>query len=256
MNPTVRIKLLPLFTLIVIGATLLAQSALAQDNVITSELGVGIGGVNYKGEIAPAYKLENNQPALNLFFRRDISKPITLKGSLLFSHRVFKDNSFSDNDLDLPLHNYRQAQTNFSMAEVAAIAEYNFLDYYDLTRKVRFTPYFFGGVSGIYYNVELSTENQTLQEPLNKPAEKNVAVAVPFGVGMKFALSKNWNLGLEFGARMLVTDQADNLFEIDSKRFANPFDSDMLYYNGISISYTIYQIKCPRPYKITPGILD
>jgi opacity protein-like surface antigen len=244
------------FTFILAGTLFAASKALAQDNVITSEIGVGLGGVNYKGELAPTYKLGNNQPALNLFFRRDVSKPITLKGSLLLSHGILADKTFSDNKLDLPLHNFRQAESKLSLAEVAVITEYNFLDYYDLTQKVRVAPYLYGGVSGIIYNVTLSTENQELKSKLDKAKDTNVAITIPFGVGVKFALSKYWNLGLEFGARKMFTDVADDLSENEGKRLANPFDNDMLYYNGISLSYTIYQIKCPRPYKNTPGILD
>ncbi|MFD2512753.1 DUF6089 family protein [Pontibacter locisalis] len=241
----------------VTGLLLFTLPAFAQtDNVSTSEIGVGIGGVNYKGELAPSYRFLNNQPAITAFFRKDISQPITLRGALLFSHRIIDDNTFSDEAFDLPLHNFRQAEAAVTLAEVSAVAEYNFLDYYDLSQKIRFSPYFFGGVSGIIYNVQLSTDNVALEEQLDKPKDTNFAIAIPFGVGVKYALSKYWNLGLEFGARKLFTDQVDDLFEKDGKRLANPYDNDWLFYNGISISYTIYTTNCPSPYKKKPGILD
>ncbi|WP_299825770.1 DUF6089 family protein [uncultured Pontibacter sp.] len=239
-----------------IGSLFFSQSAFGQTPVTTSEIGFGIGGANYKGELSPNYRFLNNQPAISLFYRRDISSPITARGGLMLSHRIIDDNTFSDEAYDLPLHNWRQAEARISFAELSLIGEYNFLDYYDLRQKPRVSPYFFAGVAGLIYNIKVSTENPDLEETLNKPFETNVAVSIPFGVGVKYALSKHWNLGLEFGARKLIMDRLDNVMEIDGKRVANPYDHDWYFYNGISLSYTIYRVNCPPPYKNKTGILD
>lgn len=258
MNLKICKQVLLICVLLQTGVLLFTLPAFGQqyENVSTSEIGVGIGGANYKGELSPSYRFLNNQPALTVFYRRDVSQPITLRGGLLFSHRIIDDNTFSDEAFDLPLHNFRKAEAALSLAELSVVAEYNFLDYYDMSQRIRISPYFFGGVSGIVYNVRLTTENNDLNDQLNKPFDTNVAIAIPFGVGVKYALSKHWNLGLEFGARKLFTDQADYLSEEDGKRLANPFDNDWLFYNGVSISYTFYQIKCPIIYKKNPGMLD
>jgi outer membrane protein W len=246
-----------LICLIQAGLNLIPLPVVGQsNNVSTSEIGLALGGLNYKGELSPNYRFLNNQPALAVFYRKDISQPITLKGSVLLSHRIVNNNTFNDKAFDLPLHNYRQAEAAVSVIEISAVGEYNFLDYYDFSQKVRISPYFFGGVSGMIYDVRLTTENDDLKDRLEKPSEKNAAVSIPFGVGVKYALSKHWNLGLEFGARKLFTDQADNLFEKDGKRLANPYLNDWLFFNGVSVSYTIYKIKCPNPYKNNPGMLD
>ncbi|MBC5994766.1 type IX secretion system protein PorG [Pontibacter cellulosilyticus] len=239
-----------------IGSLFFTPSAAGQSRVTTSELGFGIGGANYKGELSPNYRFLNNQPAITLFYRRDISSPITAKGGIMLSHRIVDDNTFSDEAYDLPLHNWRQTEARISLAELSLVGEYNFLDYYDLSQKIRISPYFFGGVAGLIYNIKVNTDNPDLEPTLDKPYETNVAVSIPFGVGVKYALSKHWNLGLEFGARKLIMDRLENVFEIDGKRVANPYDNDWYYYNGISLSYTIYRVNCPPPYKNKPGILD
>ncbi|MEJ8803591.1 type IX secretion system protein PorG [Pontibacter sp. H249] len=239
-----------------IGSLFFSQLAQAQSRVTTSEIGVGIGGANYKGELSPNYRFLNNQPAVTAFYRRDISSAITARGGLMLSHRVIDDNTFSDEAYDLPLHNWRQAEARLSFAEVSLVGEYNFLDYYDLRQRLRISPYFFAGIAGLIYNIKVTTENPDLQPVLDKPYETNVAISVPFGVGVKYALSKHWNLGLEFGARKLFMDRLDNVYEIDGKRIANPFDNDWYFYNGISLSYTIYRVNCPPPYKNKTGILD
>lgn len=229
--------------------------------VTTSEIGIGIGGANYKGEVSPNYRFLNNQPALTVFYRRDMSNAVTLRGGLMGSHRIVDDNTFSDEAYadDRPFHAYRQAETYLSLLEVSGVMEYNFLDYYDMKQKPRVSPYVFVGVAGLLYNVKL-----TLKEPLLpganggriKPFETNIAVVVPFGVGVKYALSRHWNLGLEFGARKMFTDKLDYLSEDDPAHLANPNDKDWYYYNGVSISYTFYRTNCPPVYKKKPGLLD
>ncbi|WP_347159564.1 DUF6089 family protein [Pontibacter chitinilyticus] len=242
--------------LLQIRSAFFSNSAFAQTPMTTSELGVGLGGANYKGDLAPSYRFGNNQPALTIFYRRDISSPITLRGGLMLSHRIIDDNTIGDHSYDLPYPDYRQAELRLSLAELSAVVEYNFLDYYELRQHPRFSPYFFAGIAGLAYNSKLVTDNADLQPELNKPFDTRLALAVPFGVGIKYALSQHWNLGLEFGARKLFTDKLDYLSEQDSKRLANPNDNDLYFYNGISLSYTFYRINCPRVYKRTPGILD
>lgn len=240
-----------------IGGVFFGNTLFAQSPVTTSELGVGIGGANYKGELSPNYRFLNNQPAITVFYRRDISNPITLRGGLMFSHRIADDNTISDDAYDLPLPNYRQGELRLSLAELSAVMEYNFLDYYDFRQPQRVSPYFFIGVAGLLYNVKLTTASEDpALEPLNKDFRTSLTVAVPIGVGVKYALSRHWNLGLEFGARKLFNDRLDALTEDDGKHVANPYDKDWYFYNGVSISYTFYRINCPPTYKSNPGILD
>src|SRR5688500_17299124 len=75
---------------------------LQAQNFQTSELGIGLGGTVYKGEIAPEYNFGNNRPAASVFYRRDISDPVTLKAGLLVGLL-----GASDSDVGLPLHQLR-----------------------------------------------------------------------------------------------------------------------------------------------------
>jgi opacity protein-like surface antigen len=249
-----------------IGSAFFCSSASAQESVTTSELGIGIGGANYKGEVAPKYRFLNNQPAATVFYRRDISAPLTLRGGLMGSHRIWDENTFSDEAYDLPLPNYRQADVRISMLEASVVAEYNFLDYYDMSQKPRVSPYFFAGVAGLLYHVKTTIGEASLGDAYNGTVngwDLQTAFAIPFGVGVKYALSKHWNLGAEFGARKTFTDRLDKLDEKNinnngepDKRVINPYDNDWYFYNGISISYTIYRYNCPPPYRRKRGLLE
>lgn len=248
-------QLLCIYIILQVLSAFFSLNASAQNPVTTSEIGVGIGGVNYLGELAPYYKFANNQPALTAFYRRDIMQPLTVRGGVMVSHRILDDNTIGDHSFNQPLPNYRQSELKLTLAELSLALEYNFLDYYDLSQSIRVSPYFFAGVAGLVYSHELETASDAVS-PAVKPFDTKLTFSIPFGVGVKYALSKHWNLGLEFGGRKMFNDKIDYLSDSDGKHIANPYDNDWYFYNGISISYTIYQVNCPPTYKNQPGLLD
>ena len=237
-----------------VGSVFFAHSAAAQ---YTSEVGIGLGGLVYKGELSPSYQFKNNRPAITAFYRRDISAPVTLRGALLAGLLRADDGSVNDkNGRIAPLPAYRQANVKGNLYEVSAVLEYNFFDYHYRKAKVHFTPYVFVGVAGFLANTTTATNNAALPS-LNKEGAV-LGLAVPAGFGFKYALSARWNLGLEVGARKVFSDQLDH---VDGKTggqtdlVGNPHDQDWYFFNGFSISYTFYKIDCPPQYKDNPKLL-
>ncbi|RSK42908.1 type IX secretion system protein PorG [Hymenobacter perfusus] len=225
-----------------VGSAFFAYTAAAQN---TSELGVGIGGMSYKGELSPNYQFRNNRPALTAFYRKDISGPITLRAGLMGGMlRADDRNVRGINGNNPSLASYRDASMKGSLLELSGGLEYNFFDYHNRRDKVHFTPYVFIGLAGFYANTETAS---TAQPELNQKAGL-VSLAIPAGLGFKYALSEHWNLGLEAGARKTFTD---NLDHVDGKSrgqndlVGNSHDQDWYFYNGISVSYTFYKIRCP-----------
>ena len=246
-----------------IGSAFFITTAKAQ-NLQISELGLGLGGLNYKGEIAPKYRFGNNGLAATIFYRREISKPVTLRAAILGGTVNATDNYFK-----IPLNQFRQAKLSGSLFEVSAGLEYNFLDYYDLTRKQRWTPYFFVNAAGFYSSTQtesnvnalvggatVASQVTTADRAGNVEKRDLLSVAIPIGFGIKYSLSYHWNLGAEIGARKIFTDLYDNLGEDTSIALANPNDKDWYFYNGFSISYTFYKIKCPKVYRSNPSPLE
>ena len=218
----------------------------------TSEVGVGLGATNYRGELSPRYQFQNNRPALNAFYRKDVSVPITLRGGLTAGLLRADDGNVSGvNGAVPPLQAYRQANTKGWLAEASAVVEYNFLDFHRRTDKVHFTPYLFGGLAVFYANT--TTVSNAGLGNLNRRGAM-IGFAIPVGVGAKLALSEHWNLGLEIGARKALTDQLDHLGD-QSPFLVNPHDQDWYYYNGLSLSYTFYKIHCPDSYKKNKELL-
>src|SRR6476620_4710426 len=110
---------LALLVCLQMGSVFFMSPAKAQT---TSELGVGLGCINYKGEIVPQYRFGNNKPVIIIFYRRDISNALTLRGSVLVGAPGAKDA-----DVNLPLNQFRQAKMSGNLIEAAAGFEYNFL---------------------------------------------------------------------------------------------------------------------------------
>ena len=220
----------------------------------TSEIGAGLGATNYRGEISPEYQLQNNRPALTVFYRRDVSVPVTLRGGLMAGLLRADDGNVNGEIGSVPpLQAYRQANTKGSVVEASAVMEYNFMDYHFRTDQVHFTPYLFVGVAGFSVSTTTVTNNKALTNDFNRSGSM-LGIAIPAGAGLKYALSEHLNLGLEVGVRKTFTDQLDHLGAQDPL-LVNPHDQDWYYYSGVNLSYTFYKIRCPDQYKKNKRLL-
>ena len=231
-----------------------AAPALAQH---TSEVGIGIGATNYKGEISPQLQWQNSRPAFTVFYRYDVSSPVTLRGAFTAGGLRANDSNVEGvNGTPPPLQAYRQASLRGSVYELSGVMEYNFLDYHLRREKGRFhvSPYLFLGVAGYYVSTTTETQNQALKSAFNQDGSK-VGIAIPAGAGLKVALSSHLNLGLEMGVRKTFTDELDHLGTQDPL-YVNAHDQDWYYYSGLSVSYTFYKILCPPVYGRNKHLLD
>ena len=240
-----------LVCLVQAGNTLFCASATAQN---TSEIGIGLGATNYRGEIAPEYQMENNRPAFTAFYRKDVTVPVTLRAGFMAGVlRADDANVTGVNGGVPPLSRYRQANTKGSVWEASGVLEYNFMDFHRRTDKVHFTPYLFAGIAGFYANTTTESTNQELKGALNSQGSM-IGIAIPAGAGLKFAMTERLNLGLEVGVRKTFTDQLDHLSDQDPL-LVNPHDKDWYYYSGVSLSYIFYKISCPPVYKKNKRLL-
>jgi hypothetical protein len=140
----------------------------------------------------------------------------------------------------------RDASFKSTMRELSLMFEYNFINYRDKKQLLKFSPYMTGGLAFYAQNLKYQANAVDTQ-----PTGQSLNLAIPFGVGIKFILNKNWNLGTEFVARKTFNDYLDGLSnaEIGHKSTGNPLDDDWYFYTGISLSYTIYGVNCPQQYK-------
>lgn len=221
----------------VVTLTLVSYSVSAQK----SEVGLGLGTLNYTGDLARTYNILNSKPAGTVFFRSNVSRVVSLRAALTLG-------GIGASDRRKPIDAFaerRDASFDIFMIEGSAVAEYHFLNWREERRFMRFTPYLFGGLALFGFS-----GNQT------KTAEySNVQGSIPFGAGVKYIINPKWYLSLEFGARKTFFDYLDNVSVGTSRlvkdyRYGNPNDNDAYYFLGLSITRTFYEIPCPtNPYK-------
>ena len=226
------------FPLFLLALTL--QTAKAQNfgSQITSEIGAGIGGLSYTGDLVRGYDFTLNRPAGTVFYRSNLSKSVSFRAALTAGNLVGEEEP-----IDI-LGSRRGASFDVFLFEASATMEYHFLNWRDENYRIRWTPYLFGGIGlfGISGEGERAAEYSAVQP------------AIPLGAGIKYILNPKWYIGFEFGARKTFFDYLDNVSGSDPtlKNFQHGAenDNDMYYYLGFSITYSFYNIPCPTsPYK-------
>ena len=112
--------------------------------------------------------------------------------------------------------------------EGSLVAEFNFRPYGPGATEGRWTPYLFGGVAVFHFGPEtqytapdgtvswvalqpLCTEGQGTTVYTERRPYPLTQVCMPFGVGMRWRLSKNVSLTAEYGFRKTWTDYLDDV---------------------------------------------
>jgi hypothetical protein len=213
--------------------------SVATVNAQVHEVGLGLGGYNYTGELARKFNPLFYRPGAEVFYRLNLSPTVALRGAFSFGSIYGSEAKAKD-----PVKRYRGGEFKNGITEFAATFEYNFFNWRAPkdSRKAqstsRFTPYFTAGIALFNTQKDLGTGNQFLD------------VGIPVGLGFKYQLTEYWNLGGEFVARKTFTDHLDGVSEgtYNYRRTGDVLRTDWYYYTGITLSYTFYSVKCPSIY--------
>lgn len=222
---------IPVFFVVFI---LFSQTASAQNR----DIGIGLGGLSYTGDLQHQYRLVENRPAGNIFYRHTFSNALSVRGAITGGMLQASDQR--------PIDDFaaaRNASFDIILLEGAVTLEYHFLDFLNSKSWVNYSPYFFGGV-GVFTFFGDEDKGNTYRK---------IQPVIPFGIGMKYLLNEYWQLGVEFGARKTFFDYLDNISghdpNFDKKgqnyQYGSQYDKDWYYFLGLSISYTFYQVPCP-----------
>lgn len=111
--------------------------------------------------------------------------------------------------------------------DLSLMVEFNFLDYYTGKNDKGFSPYIFGGISGLMYQVQPFTGDETLDayyftdlqategyDAFGVATEKgtpNYSISIPFGLGLKISLSEHLATTVEWRMHYTFTDYLDNV---------------------------------------------
>lgn len=202
-----------------------------------SEIGAGIGGMNYTGDLIKSYRFAENRLGGIVYYRNNLSNTVSLRYAATFGTVQGSD--------DPPFDTFaaqRNAEFKIFLVEPSVTIEYNFLDYKDKNSIINFSPYFFAGAGFFtFFGNEPGVEEYSNFQPV-----------IPVGIGLKYNINRNWRFNFEMGARKTFFDYLDNVSEgiPNTKNYqsGNPHDSDTYYFVGFSLSYAFYPVICPFDY--------
>jgi hypothetical protein len=155
------------------------------------------------------------RPAIGITGSYELSSRFMLRGGFTYAQLAGSDRYISKEYLKL-----RNLGFESDLVEVSLLGEFYTFD----MDSRRWSPYVFGGLAVYHYNPyvlttenekvflkPLSTEGQGLpQYPEQKPYSLT-QFALPFGGGIKYALSDRVRIGAEIGIRKLFTDYLDDV---------------------------------------------
>jgi len=171
------------------------------------------GGVsNYQGDLqAKRFTLKQSHAAFGIGGMYELTDKLFIRGAATFG-KVSAADSLGINNKS------RNLSFSSPITEAHIGLEYDIFNLYEK----RFTPYVFAGIAAFRFNPstidsagnkvylrQLSTEGQGFY--LGRKMYANKQIAIPFGGGLKLALSDDIRIKFELGFRYLFTDYLDDV---------------------------------------------
>ena len=255
----------------------------AQEN----EFGFWAGTAVYLGDLNPTVSFKDARWATGAFYRYNINNRMAVRAEMNYGFLDADDSRIKRN----PYLQARNLNFKSQLVELAATFEINFFKYSMVkARDTRFwTPYIFMGGSLFYYNPyttfdgnkykleSVGTEGQkTANRPTKNRGYDQYSFAIPYGLGIKVALNRNWAINVEASSRITFTDHIDDVsgsyaepedvnyfvdgvnigpfladrsvakIGIAGKERGTSKDKDRFMFVGVSLTYTINTLKCPK----------
>lgn len=181
------------------------------------EVGANIGISYYEGDLTVSTvggRLDQVNFGGGGFIRYNINNHLAARASINYGRLSGEDGA------------ERAARNlNFStnVLEFALTGEFNILGYQPYNLERVFSPFVFAGVAIFNFDPTTVFEGQTVElQPLGTEGQGLAAFpdrkfynltqfAIPFGLGLKYALNDAWNVGLEGGIRLTFTDYIDDV---------------------------------------------
>ena len=196
------------------------------------DIGMGLGGANYLGEIGGNeksrqefvndLKINQTRPGISGFVRYRLSPALYLKGSLS-GLRIQGSDNLSTN----PSRVGRNLHFRNDIIEFATTAEINYYQLNDVGRtrryRVDFRSYVFFGLAAYYHNPKANFNGSWVElNPLRTEGQVKpyslYQVSIPFGMGFYYTVKRRHRFGWEFGWRKTFTDYLDDI----STNYASP----------------------------------
>ncbi len=216
-----------LTAILVITAFLWSTQGYTQESIVQEgEFGIGIGAAHYFGDLNTRAKLNRPKIAAGIFFRKNFGNYIAARVVANFAQLGYSDIYNTQNEF---MHT-RNLSFNTNVWELSLRGDFNFFRFLPGDPDFNFTPYISLGVGVFsydpyaylqgqkYYLRPLGTEGQGSSLYPDRKPYSSMAICIPFGVGLKYALNDRFNIAFEVTHRFTTTDYLDDV----SKTYVDP----------------------------------
>ena len=183
------------------------------------EFGLSLGGAHYFGDLNTRAKLNRPKLAVGVFFRKQFGNYVGLRVAGHFAQVGYSDVFNTHNEYQ----RRRNLSFNSKIFELTVQGDFNFFKFVPADPYHRFTPYVTLGLGFFSYDPyaylgnrkvflrPLGTEGQGHVDYKDRKQYNTMALCIPFGVGVKYALNERMNLGFEIVHRFTGTDYLDDV---------------------------------------------
>jgi hypothetical protein len=177
----------------------------------SKEFGLMVGGSNYHGDLAYNIVPAETQFSGGAFYKYNFNEFWSIRPTVSYLQISGSDQNFEENRL-------RNLSFRNNIYEFSTVFEFNFKPFSARTIHESTSFYAMMGLAGFMHKPEaelngvwydLHAQNTEQLSPKNK--YKLFQISVPFGGGLKHALTKNVVVGFEAGWRKTFTDYIDDV---------------------------------------------
>lgn len=198
-------KKINLLATICVAVFLLCCANLRAQRPMTMEFGAHVGVSYYIGDINPVKHFVGSQLKYGAMIRLNQNPRIAYR--IEYTHGRLKA---SDEKIKWRPERKLGFMTNID--DITALFEFNFLEYYPEHSRRRFSPFIFGGVSVFIFDPKTYDGSVNLRQLHTEGSGYGrVGVSLPFGLGLKFAFTKNFLATVEWRMHYAFTDYLDDV---------------------------------------------
>lgn len=223
------------YLLILSCLAIFAQANAQFDDPKTLEIGPHVGMGYYMGDLNPTLPFAQAQLQYGGLVRFNYDNRWTFR----FDYsRV----TVTADDTKLNWRPERGLNFTSKINDFSLVAEFNFLEYYTGNPKKNVSPYIFGGISVFQYTVftnvgdrlvDLSDYATEGPEPADAKwydkmfgKTSPVGISIPFGMGVKFSVSRHMAATVEWRMQKTFTDYLDDVATVYPEQHATYTDEN------------------------------
>ncbi|GGG31256.1 DUF6089 family protein [Pontibacter amylolyticus] len=234
-----------LFTVVLVAVGLEAEAQRFTKRKQYATVGIQLGASNYFGDLVPqpnftSMRIKSTRPSIGINYTKRHFPRISSRVAFNWNRIAGDDALAAGPDEGENLGRYRRNLSfRNDIKELSAVAIIDLFEnrhYY--RRRPDFVPYGFVGVAVLHHNPKayyengshpglspdkdipsgwyalqpLGTEGQFVDHPgtVSDPYSR-VQIAIPFGLGVRYKLDRNWDFSFEVGWRATFTDYLDDV---------------------------------------------